>query len=89
MGSPAEDHAERDGLPVVAVATYELISAATGHPIVVTTMDGARVLLRLLTPEEAIEQQQAALMTLPEEFRPPVMTRARAAEIVAPLAGGR
>lgn len=38
--------------PVVAATAHELLRAATGHPIVVSVLDGSEVLLRLPTAGE-------------------------------------
>jgi hypothetical protein len=88
MTSPAEDRAAADGLPVVAVIAHELLRAATGNPIIVTTVDGDRVLLRLQTTDEVLAAQAAARETIPEFCRPPLMSRARAADLAAPLRAG-
>ncbi len=85
----AELHAAENGHLVVAVASYELASALTGDPIMVSTLDGVQVLLRLLTVDEALAQHAAAVEALPPGVRPPLMSRARAAELVAPLRPGR
>lgn len=88
MASPAEDRAAADGLPVVAVIAHELLRAATGNPIIVSTVDGGRVLLRLMTADEVLAAQAAAVETLPADIRPPLMSRARAADLAAPLRAG-
>jgi hypothetical protein len=85
MTSPAEERANRDNLPIVAVPTFDLLRTASGHPMIVATLDGREVLLRLMTPDEALAAQRAAIATLPEEIRPPLMSRRRAEDLVRPI----
>lgn len=85
MSTPAEDHATEQGLPVVAVPTFDLLRAAGGHPLIVRTLDGAEVLLRLMTVDEMVEANRAAVESMPEWARPPMMTRGDAVRIVAPV----
>lgn len=83
--TPAEERAERDGMPVVNPTLHELIRAASGNPIVVSTTDGTGVLLRLATVDEFIEVNHRAIAAMPEDARPDPVTRERAAELVRPL----
>ncbi|WP_033288287.1 hypothetical protein [Amycolatopsis jejuensis] len=92
MASLAEERAAREGMPVVNCVLHELFTAAAGDPIVVSTVDGKPVLLRLATADEFIEQNAAALASLPEHLRPEPVTRARAEDLVKPFniwSGGR
>lgn len=84
--SPAEERADREGMRVVRCLPHELIRAATGNPIVVSTADGEEVLLRLATVDEFIDINRQALATLPEDFRPAPVTREKAEELVRPMA---
>jgi hypothetical protein len=86
--SPAEERAEREGLPVLAVPTFDLVNAALGHPMIEKLLDGTEVLLRLATVDEVLEFQRSALETMPAGHRPPLMSRQQAAELVVPLNGG-
>lgn len=83
--SPAEERAEREGLAVVNPVLHELMVAASGNPITVSTTDGTPVLLRLATVDEFIEENARAIAGLPEGARPDPVTRARAAKLVAPI----
>lgn len=83
--TPAEERAEREGMPVVNPILHELITAASGHPIIVSTTDGTEVLLRLATVDEFIEVNHRAVAEMPEFARPDPVTRERAAELVRPL----
>lgn len=83
--TPAEQRAEREGMRVVRCLPHELIRAATGHPIVVSTAEGEEVLLRLATVDEFIDINRQALDTLPEGFRPAPVTREKAEELVRPM----
>jgi len=85
MTTPAEQRAAEQNLPVVAVPTFDLIRTASGHPMIVSTLDGHKVLLRLMTPDEALEAQRAAAAALPAEIRPPLMSRAQAENLVRPI----
>lgn len=73
-------------IEVVAIA-HELLRAASGHPITVSTPDGQEVLLRLPTVEEfkaAVERGQR----WHEEHGlsvPPPPSDERIADLVAPL----
>ncbi len=92
MTSPAEQRAEREGMPVVNVILHELITAASGHPVVVSTTDGTEVLLRLATVDEFMAVNHRAIAAMTEGARPEPVTRERAAELVRPLppmGGGR
>lgn len=86
MTTPAEQRAADRNLPVVAVPTFDLMRAASGHPMIVTTLDGSEVLLRLMTADEALEAQRDAVATLPAEIRPPLMSRSQAEGLVRPIA---
>lgn len=74
----------------VLATAHELLRAATGHPITVSTPDGQEVVLRLPTVEEfraAIERGQR----WHEEHNlsaPPPPSDERIAELVQPLALG-
>jgi len=76
--------------PRVLLATaFELINVAQGNPMRFTLDDGTEVEVRLPTVDEAIEQQRSAIEKLsgkiPGWEGPPLMSRSRAAELVAPL----
>jgi hypothetical protein len=87
MSTPAEQRAAEQNLPVVAVPTFDLLRAASGHPLIVTTLDGHEILLRLMTPDEVLAAQRASVEKLPAGTRPPLMSRRRAEELVCPLLG--
>lgn len=86
MKTPAEEKAERDGLRVVAVPTLELVRVAQGHPLIVGTLDGEEVLLRLPTPDEVMNFHIAACATVGVE---PSLTRCQAEGIVRPMPESR
>jgi hypothetical protein len=83
--SPAEQRAIREGLPIVPAVVHELMTAASGNPIIVRTLAGDEVLLRLPTVGELMQFNRDALASLPEAIRPEPMSRARAEELSAPL----
>ena len=83
--TPAEERAEREGLPVINPVPHELLSAASGHPIIVTTTDGNPVLLRLPTVDEFVAANLAAVASLPEFCRPAPVSRESAEYLVRPL----
>ena len=86
--SHAEQRAERDGLAVVAVLTPELVNVAQGHPMIVRTLDGTEVLLRLMTPVEVQAAERDArdsLTALGIPYNTELMSEERAAELVRPL----
>jgi hypothetical protein len=88
--SPAEQRAAREGLAVLALITFDLVNVAQGHPMIVQTVDGTEMLLRLATADEVLEFQRAAIEKLPEYCRrPPLMSRFRAQDLVTPLGGAR
>lgn len=83
--SLADERAEREGLPVVNCVLHELLTAAAGNSIIVTTVDGAEVLLRLATADEFIAANHAAIAKLPKGLRPQPVTRERAEDLVKPF----
>lgn len=88
--SLAEQSATAKGLKVLALPPSELAGTAlTGDPIIVKTVDGEEMLLRLPTVEEAMRFNREAVDHTNEmcDFDPPLpyMTRAKAEEIVRPL----
>jgi hypothetical protein len=88
MSTPEEDRAATEGMLVVAVTPFELLQAASGRPIVVGTLDGTEVMLRLATPDELVSSQQRASEKLAAQGipAPPPMSRAQAELLVRPLA---
>lgn len=89
--SLAEQRANERGLPVLALPTFDLIHAAQGHPMIVSTLDGTEMLLRLMTAEEARDTQWAAAEAVADQtgVEPVMITLDRAAELVRPIPGGR
>lgn len=85
MSTPAEQHAAEHNLPVVAVPTFDLLRTASGHPMIVETLDGNKVLLRLMTADEMIEAQRAAVAALPDGIHPPLLSREEAENLVRPI----
>lgn len=73
----------------VPVVVHELLRAATGHPIVVRTLDGQQVRLRLPTPAEALRLNEEARATVAAMIgRPvsgPAMTQEQAEQLCRPL----
>lgn len=72
----------------VPVVAHELVRALTGHPIVVRTLAGENVLLRLATPDEVQQFEREARATLAEtgvQVDAPLMSRKRAADLCRPL----
>lgn len=68
---------------------HDLLRAATGNPIIVDTVDGSPVLLRLPTVDEflaAVERGHRWHEANGLEH-PPIPSRECVAELVAPLAG--
>ena len=86
MSTPAEQRAAREGLDIVAVTAFELVRVAANHPMIVRTVDGREVLLRLPTVEELIRFNREALATMPDTaVGPPPITAEQAARLAAPL----
>lgn len=56
----AEERAEREGLPVVAMTNFDLLRICSGHPMICSTADGREVLVRLLTADELLRQHEEA-----------------------------
>ena len=85
--TPAERHAHNKGLPMVLVTPHELLGVAAGHPTIFTTTDGGEVLIRLSTVDELLADTARARGRLAGQGLsvPPMPSRARAAEMVAPL----
>lgn len=89
----AQDRADREGLTQIAVVPGELMGVAVdGHPVIVRTVDGQEVLLRLPTVEEAMRFNREAIESVgqmmsydPNWEGPPPMTEAQARELVEPL----
>ena len=79
--TPAEERAARDGLTVVLLIPFEARRVAAGNPLIVRTLDGSEVLVRLFTAEEFLDVQHAAA----EEHDTEKISLARAAELVRPL----
>jgi hypothetical protein len=73
-------------IPTVAVTAFELLRAATGNPINVSTLDGRAVELRLPTVEEFTEMVVRARAGVPADQLPPMPTVAEIENLVAPLA---
>lgn len=79
------------GPRVLTAITFELLHVAQGHPMRFELDDGTEVELRLPTVDEVLAQQAAASARLAERMAgtgwvpPPPLTRARAAELAAPL----
>jgi hypothetical protein len=75
----------------VPVVVHELLSALGGRPIVVRTLDGRNVLLRLATPDEVEQFQRearAALATKGIDVNLPLMSRAEAEAMCRPITLG-
>lgn len=82
----ALQHAERLGIQQVAVTSHELISAITGDPIMTSTMDGTKVLLRLMSADEFMQANRRAIAELfPGGGGPEPCTRAQAERLTTPL----
>lgn len=73
----------------VPVLVFELLRAATGHPITVAAADGQSVLLRLATPEEVLRSSadsRAAVERLTgEPVASPSLTHEQAERLCASL----
>lgn len=79
--TPAEEHAKREGMPVVLLIPHEAMRIAEGNPMIVRQVDGAEVLVRLFTAEEFLAVQHAAAAQYGAER----ITLARAQGLVRPL----
>jgi hypothetical protein len=73
----------------VPVILQELLRAATGHPITVATADGEPALLRLSTPDEALQSNRRARAAVErltgEPVSAPELTQDQAEQLCAPL----
>ena len=58
--TPAEERAERDGLPVVLMIPFELMRVAAGNPMITRTASGDEVLVRIPTPSELLAASRDA-----------------------------
>lgn len=82
-----EEHGRRKGMPVVACVSHDLLSALTGHPLVVSLVDkdgvSTEAVLRLMTAEEF----QAANKEAVDSFggHMPYCTHAEAVRVTEPL----
>jgi hypothetical protein len=86
--TPAEERAEREGLPVVLMIAHDLLRVASGHPMIVSTVGGGEALVRLPSPEELLELSERAGRHLAAKGLPrgPGMSRVQAEELAQPLA---
>lgn len=77
--------AVRLGISQVAVTNHDLASALMGDPIVVSTLDGQEVLLRLMTAEEFMAANRAAISRLyPDGGGPQPCSWERAVDLTTP-----
>lgn len=83
MTTPAEDRAEFEGLMVIPVTAFELIRIAEGNPMIMRAFDGTEVLLRLPTPDEAVDLQRRAAESL--GVRSPAPDSAAVRRLAEPL----
>jgi hypothetical protein len=82
---PASQHAHALGLPVVAVTPGELLGlAASGDPLIVHTVDGDEVLLRLPTIDEALRFHREAVASIGIDGLP-TLNSDQAERLVRPL----
>lgn len=78
--------AERLGFQQVAVTSHDLFSALTGHPIMVSTLDGVEVCLRLMTADEFMDANRRSIAKLfPDGGGPAPCTYADAERVTRPL----
>lgn len=85
--TPAEERAVRDGLPVVLALPFDLLRLAGGNPMILSTVDGSEVLVRLMTADELMESHLASLRSMSDAGipAPPAMSRDRAVDLTRPL----
>lgn len=88
--TPAQHYAEENGLAVVAVIPFELARVAAGAAMIVSTLDGTEVLLRLPTVDELLASCEAAGRRRQEQGLPPGpgMTTEQAQTLVEPIGSG-
>jgi hypothetical protein len=84
--TPAEEFAAEQGLPIALVTPFELMRIATGNPMVVGTLTGGKVLVRLPSSEEYVAEVERAQASMPPgSLLPPVPTVEQAYNLVKPL----
>ena len=74
----------QEDLPQVLATPFEMMRAASGHPITVSTLDGAEVCLRIPTADELaakIAEAQAGM----QDGGPGMPSRAEIERFIAPL----
>lgn len=81
----AEERAEREGLPVVAMTNFDLLRICAGNPMICSTMDGREVLVRLMTADELVVKHEESCRKYQIE---PSLTRAKAAALTSPITVG-
>jgi hypothetical protein len=91
---PAEVRAQEERLPVVWFTARQLLTVAQGGTVATATIDGAPVLVRLLTPIEAMVLNREAIVAVDAMMRdaghsdwegPPPLDYQRAKELAQPL----
>lgn len=78
-----EQYGRRKGMNTLACTTHDLLSAVTGRPIVVTTADGTELVLRLMTSDEFLAANRAAVDNLGGHVA--YCTRSEAERVTEPL----
>lgn len=86
----AEQCAEREGTPTVAITNFELARILAGNPMMCQTLDGREILVRLPTADEVLASVERASDRLAADLpRGPGMTREQAVMLTAPIDTGR
>lgn len=88
------DHARERGLPIVIATTFELLRIADGHPMMLGTLDGQEVCMKLASAEEFLEAQRRGIehlrgLGIDRDSGPPPSTYAEAEELTRPISQRR
>jgi hypothetical protein len=81
--TPAEQRAQREGMPVVLLVPFECLHIAAGNPMITRLQDGREALVRLFTEDEFYAAHLAAC----EGTGTPPSTYEAVAHIARPIGG--